>query len=277
MENKYVKIYIVIVTILLLVVFFRYQNNDLGTSKINYKNTRLPKAFNNYKIVHLSDLHNKSFGKNQSQLLNKISQQDPDIIVITGDLVDRRRYKLEPALDLIKGAVKIAPVYYVAGNHESHKGIYKEVKVNLEALKVTVLENKAVSIGKGEEKIDIVGLLDADFYKDEEVTFLNHLNSFFNRDNFTILLSHKPNYFKDYSEAGIDLVFSGHAHGGQIRLPFIGGLVGPDQGLFPKYTSGIYTKNQTSMVVSRGLGNSLFPLRLFNKPEIVLITLESGA
>ncbi len=138
-----------------------------------------------------------------------------------------------------------------------------------------MLDNEVASISEDEEKIDIVGLLDTDFYKDEDVTFLKHLKRFSNRNNFTILLSHKPNYFKEYSVAGIDLVLSGHAHGGQIRLPFIGGIVGPDQGLFPKYTNGLYTKNQTSMVVSRGLGNSLFPLRLFNKPEIVSITLES--
>lgn len=275
MENKYIKIYIIIVTILLLIVFFRWQNNDLITSKINYKSNNLPQSFNNFKIIHISDLHNKKFGKNQSILINKINQQDPNIIVITGDLVDKRRYKLKPATEFIKEAIKLAPVYYVAGNHESYNNIYKEVKPNLEALGVTVLDNKKVSINKDDSIIDIIGLLDPEFYDDKEITLKKHLNSFANPDNFTILLSHRPSFLEEYSKTNIDLVFSGHAHGGQIRLPLIGGLLAPDQGLFPKYTSGLHTKDQTSMVVSRGLGNSLFPIRLFNKPEIVSITLES--
>lgn len=275
MENKYIKIYIIIVTILLLIVFFRWQNNDLITSKINYKSNKLPQSFNNFKIIHISDLHNKKFGKNQSILINKINQQDPNIIVITGDLVDKRRYKLKPATEFIKEAIKLAPVYYVAGNHESYNNIYKEVKPNLEALGVTVLDNKKVSINKDDSIIDIIGLLDPEFYDDKEITLKKHLNSFANPDNFTILLSHRPSFLEEYSKTNIDLVFSGHAHGGQIRLPLIGGLLAPDQGLFPKYTSGLHTKDQTSMVVSRGLGNSLFPIRLFNKPEIVSITLES--
>lgn len=275
MENKYIKIYIIIVTILLLIVFFRWQNNDLITSKINYKSNKLPQSFNNFKIIHISDLHNKKFGKNQSILINKINQQDPNIIVITGDLVDKRRYKLKPATEFIKEAIKLAPVYYVAGNHESYNNIYKEVKPNLEALGVTVLDNKKVSINKDDSIIDIIGLLDPEFYDDKEITLIKHLNSFANPDNFTILLSHRPSFLEEYSKTNIDLVFSGHAHGGQIRLPLIGGLLAPDQGLFPKYTSGLHTKDQTSMVVSRGLGNSLFPIRLFNKPEIVSITLES--
>ena len=275
MENKYIKIYIIIVTILLLIVFFRWQNNDLITSKINYRSNNLPQSFNNFKIIHISDLHNKKFGKNQSILINKINQQDPNIIVITGDLVDKRRYKLKPATEFIKEAIKLAPVYYVAGNHESYNNIYKEVKPNLEALGVTVLDNKKVSINKDDSIIDIIGLLDPEFYDDKEITLKKHLNSFANPDNFTILLSHRPSFLEEYSKTNIDLVFSGHAHGGQIRLPLIGGLLAPDQGLFPKYTSGLHTKDQTSMVVSRGLGNSLFPIRLFNKPEIVSITLES--
>lgn len=276
MENTYVKIYITIVTVLILIVFFRWQNNDLVISKIKYKNSKLPQAFNNYRVVHISDLHNKKFGRNQSILVKKVSQEDPDIIFITGDLVDRRRYYLKPATDFIKQAVQIAPVYYVAGNHESFNDIYKEVKPALESLGVTILDNKKVSIKKGKSIIDIIGLLDEDFYVEKDLAFIKHLNSFSNLNNFTILLSHRPNKINEYSRAKMDLVFSGHAHGGQIRLPFIGGLLAPDQGVFPKYTSGLYSKKQTSMIVSRGLGNSLFPLRLFNKPEIVSIILESG-
>ena len=222
MENKYIKIYIIIVTILLLIVFFRWQNNDLITSKINYKSNNLPQSFNNFKIIHISDLHNKKFGKNQSILINKINQQDPNIIVITGDLVDKRRYKLKPATEFIKEAIKLAPVYYVAGNHESYNNIYKEVKPNLEALGVTVLDNKKVSINKDDSIIDIIGLLDPEFYDDKEITLKKHLNSFANPDNFTILLSHRPSFLEEYSKTNIDLVFSGHAHGGQIRLPLIG-------------------------------------------------------
>ena len=276
MENNYVKIYIAIVTFLLLLVFLKDQNNDLLTSKIRYKSHKLPQAFHNYKIIHISDLHNKSFGKNQRLILNKINLEKPDIIVITGDLVDRRRYKLKPALNLIKEAVLIAPVYYVAGNHESHNNIYKEVKPALENLKVTILENEKVSISKNGSVIDVIGLLDPDFYNEKNVAFLKHLNKFSNPENFTILLSHRPSFFEEYIKAEIDLVFSGHAHGGQFRLPFVGGLLAPDEGLFPKYTSGMYSQDETSMIVSRGLGNSLIPLRIFNKPEIVHLVFKSN-
>ena len=205
MENTYVKIYITIVTVLILIVFFRWQNNDLVISKIKYKNSKLPQAFNNYRVVHISDLHNKKFGRNQSILVKKVSQEDPDIIFITGDLVDRRRYYLKPATDFIKQAVQIAPVYYVAGNHESFNDIYKEVKPALESLGVTILDNKKVSIKKGKSIIDIIGLLDEDFYVEKDLAFIKHLNSFSNLNNFTILLSHRPNKINEYSRAKMDL------------------------------------------------------------------------
>ena len=207
----------------------------------------------------------------------------PDIIVITGDLIDQRKYNLETAMIFIRGAVKIAPVYYVSGNHEAWSGHYEIIKQSLIEAGVTVLDNDRSDIKRGENTIKLLGVSDPDFltssYLEETNASLleETLKGWATEENesFNVLLSHRPELFDVYQAANLDLVFSGHAHGGQIRLPFVGGFVAPDQGLFPKYTSGSYTEGATTMFVSRGLGNSIVPQRLFNRPEIVVVTLRS--
>ena len=267
-----------------LILFCYWQNNHIVITGAKYSNPRIPKEFAGYVIAHISDLHNKEFGKKQEKLLNKLKRTSPDIIVITGDLVDRRKYDLNKAMRFVKGAVKIAPVYYVSGNHEAWSNQYETIRSRLEEAGVQVLDDSAAELLIGGSSIRLLGLSDPDFltsrYRDGTDTSRVEecLRQWSGEEGFQILLSHRPELFDRYAEYPVDLVFSGHAHGGQFRLPFVRrGLIAPDQGLFPKYTSGSYTKNGTTMFVSRGLGNSILPIRIFNRPEIVVVSLEHNA
>ncbi|SHJ53177.1 hypothetical protein SAMN02745248_00314 [Hathewaya proteolytica DSM 3090] len=262
------------------VCFLIWQNNSIVISRINYSNSKISKEFNNFKIAHLSDLHNKSFGKGGKNIIDKLKNMKPDIIVITGDLIDRRKYNLNIAMELVDNAVKISPVYYVSGNHEAWSKKYEDIKGKLLSSGVKVVDNEVLKIYKGNSYINLMGLRDPDFLTSDylegtDVTEVEeNLCKWKECEGFKVLLSHRPELLKLYKDYKIDLIFSGHAHGGQIRIPGVGGIVAPDQGLFPKYTSGIYKENHTSMVVSRGLGNSIFPFRIFNRPEIVEVTLK---
>ena len=170
----------------------------------------------------------------------------------------------------------------MTGNHEATCSQYGDLKAGLEEAGVIVLEDEAISLERGGETIALLGLADPDFMVKGDMfgevpamvsTKLKNLIG--DESGYTILLSHRPELFETYVDGGIDLVFSGHVHGGQFRLPFIGGLVAPNQGLFPKYDAGLYTDGGTSMVVSRGIGNSIIPFRFNNRPEIVLVELNA--
>ncbi|HZK21457.1 MAG TPA: metallophosphoesterase [Oscillospiraceae bacterium] len=256
-----------------LTAFSLWQNNDITVSNYEYKSDKINKALDGYKIVQISDLHNKQFGKGQSRLLTEIKALSPDIIVITGDIVDCRRTDINPALDFVTGAVKIAPVYYVSGNHEELLSLYdaKRLKDGIKQAGAKILINCAVNIEHGGESFCLLGVKDGS-ETDDLKQLLYTLDS---PHNFKVLLAHKPQYLNSYSENSIDLVFSGHAHGGQARLPFIGGLIAPEQGLFPKYSAGEYVMDDTTMIVSRGLGNSIIPVRVSNRPDIVVVELKS--
>lgn len=265
-----------------LACFFLWQNNDIVTTKFTYQSNKVPQAFDGFVIVQVSDLHNKSFGAGQNILLNKIDALSPNVILVTGDLVDRRRYELAPAMEFIEGALKIAPVIYVPGNHEAWSGRYDEIRTALLDAGVTVLENASYTFARGDDELVFLGARDPDFLTQTyaQGTDTSEISAFLSdwRDEsgFKLLLSHRPELFDLYAQSRMDMAFSGHAHGGQIRLPFIGALYAPDQGLFPKYTAGRYEQGHTSMFVSRGLGNSLFPFRVFNRPELVCVTLQAG-
>ena len=271
---------IIILFITVFCIFSLWQNNSIVTSNFNYSSSEVPKDFDGFKIVQISDLHNKVFGKEQDKLLEKVANISPDIIVVTGDIVDRRRYNLENAMYFVNEALKIAPIYYVSGNHEAWSGKYYEVKERLIKAGVYVIEDEMIEIKKENSIINILGLSDPAFitssYSEETDTskMKEYLKSWSSVKGFNVLLSHRPELFDLYSISNIDIVFSGHAHGGQIRIPFIGGIIAPNQGFFPKYTDGSYNSNQTTMFVSRGLGNSLFPVRIFNRPEIISVTLK---
>lgn len=261
-----------------------WQNNSLVTTQITIKNVRLPKSFDGYTIVHISDLHNKKFRIKNKRLLEKIRAAMPDMIAITGDLIDRRRYNLDEALHFIEGALKIAPVYFVPGNHEGWSNKYELIKESLQSAGVVVLNNEITEIKRGNGSVTLIGLKDPSFWtpnlkkhvKETDASqMIEYLDTLLKSSEFKIVLSHRPELFDLYAEYNFDVVFTGHAHGGQFRLPLIGGLYAPRQGIFPKYTSGAYEKGATTMVVSRGLGNSKFPIRINNRPEVVIVTLKA--
>lgn len=280
MKLKYI---IIFIFALALSIFLIWQNNNIVITKHNYISSKLPKKFNGFKILHISDLHNKDF---YGRLTNIINDINPDIIVITGDLIDRRKTNLDVAKGFIKEIVKIAPTYYVSGNHEQLSNHYIELKEILKNSNVTNVDNRYTTISIEDSEIGLMGIADPAINRKENNNFvgknpsymrssLDKLNKNINSD-FNILLSHRPEQFDVYKEFGLDLVFSGHVHGGQIRIPLIGGILAPDQGFFPKYSQGMHTEGSTSMVVSRGLGNSLFPFRVFNRPEVVVVMIFTG-
>ena len=264
-----------------LMIWIIWGNTAIEVNEYKITSDRIPEAFTGFRIAQVSDLHNNEFGEGNSKLLSLLSQTDPDIIVITGDLIDSRQTDLDVALEFAQQAIEIAPVYYVSGNHEAQVSEYEELKIGLTDAGVIVLENQKIELSREGESITLIGLDDPSFREDylfgdaADVlsAFLSELHS--ESDGYTILLSHRPELFDTYVYAGVDMVFSGHAHGGQFRLPFIGGLVAPNQGFFPKYDAGLYTEGTTNMLVSRGVGNSIIPVRINNRPEIVVAELQA--
>ncbi len=273
-SKKKIKIIIIAASVLatVLLIWTLWGNTALTVSEIKVRSEDIPKGFDDFRIAHISDLHNANFGENNSKLVSMLRDTEPDIIVITGDIVDSRSTDIDIAVDFAKQAVQIAPTYYVPGNHESRIAEYNELKSGLENAGVTVLSNRSIRFQRNGDSVVLAGVNDPDFGEDFDYNLRKVTGE---NEGYTILLSHKPEYFDDYVECKADLVFSGHAHGGQFRLPFIGGCVAPGQGFFPEYDSGIYTEGKTSMIVSRGIGNSIIPLRFNNRPEIVLAVLES--
>ena len=255
------------------------ENQALELNGYTISSQRLPTAFEGFRIAQVSDLHNAEMGENNEKLLTTLHEAKPDIIVFTGDLIDSRKTKVDVALDFVENAMQIAPCYYVTGNHEARLQEYTALKEGLTSLGVAVLENARTEVELAGEKITILGVDDPSFqenylFGDAETVMRGKLSTLTSEtDGFTILLSHRPELFDIYVEFGIDLVFSGHAHGGQFRLPLIGGMFAPNQGFFPKYDGGMFTQGNTSMIVSRGVGNSIIPFRINNKPEVILIEL----
>ena len=264
-------ILIIMVIISSLIFWLVWSNITIKTNNILVSCENLPDSFEGFKIAHISDLHNAEFGENNKRLLKKLRDANPDIIAITGDSVDSRHTDMDVTLNFIGEAMKIAQCYFVVGNHESRFEVseYQSFESKLIEMGVIVLHNEATTIEKNGEKITIFGIDDPNFNSN----FYYYLRKGAENDEFTILLSHRPEYYEEYINNGYDLVLSGHAHGGQFRIPFVGGVYAPMQGFLPKYDSGAYTQDGTTMIVSRGLGNSSFPVRINNRPDLIIIEL----
>ncbi|MEB9613106.1 metallophosphoesterase [Bacillus cereus] len=280
MKKKINRIVMIICILVGFTIFLYLQNNLISITEVKITSSKIPSSFKGYKILQISDLHNKKFGDNQDVLIQKIKSIDPDIIAITGDLIDSKSYDAEVSMQLIREIVKKYPVYFVTGNHEQWSGKYNSLEKELKKYGVNVLRNEHVGIRNGKQEINLLGIDDPEFgtgNRDEGNIIIDEIKKAkieMQPDRYNVLLSHRPEFIKEYTNERLDLVLSGHAHGGQVRLPFIGGLVAPNQGVLPKYTAGLYVEQNTSMVVSRGLGNSIIPQRILNRPEIVVVQLN---
>lgn len=260
---------------------FLYQSNKrIVITKRKISLDRLPKEFSGMTIAHVSDYHNAFFGFRASKLIKKIKSLDADVIFFTGDIIDRRTPNLRRAKTFIKKLEQLGEVYYVTGNHEIHYDEFNKLYDAIGASKIKNISMNSTVLTKGNQSIHLIGMNDVWFYGDDEdpeiydIFYEKLKEKVEGRSGFKLLLSHRPELLDQYASLDLDLVFSGHAHGGQFRVPIIKGLYAPHQGVFPKYTEGVYKKDNTQMSVSRGLGNSRFPYRLFNRPEIIKVTLK---
>ena len=280
-KKKFIMLTVEAAVLVALVIWIAWGNAALELNAYTISSSRIPESFDGYRIAHVSDLHNAEMGKDNEKLLTMLREAEPDMIAITGDLIDSRHTDIEVALQFVREAVKIAPCYYVTGNHEARVNEYGKLKTGMEAAGVTVLEDARAEISMGVESITLIGVNDPSYKTDylfgDSETVMNTKLEELHTENgeFTVLLSHRSELFDTYADHGMDLVLSGHAHGGQFRLPFVGGVVAPNQGLFPEYDAGIYTEGNTNMLVSRGVGNSILPFRINNRPEVILIELRS--
>ena len=237
---------------------------QITTYRLPFSN--LPATFDGFRILLISDVHGEKV---------ILPKRELDLVAITGDLVDSRRGGMGNALSLGEAAARLAPTYYVPGNHESRLPDYGRLAAALEQRGVTLLEDRKEVLSLADGSIDLLGLRDPAFSGGAER--MEHILQQLQRpERFQLLLSHRPEYFDLYTRHGISLTLSGHTHGGQIRLPFLGGLFAPNQGVLPKWDAGVFREGTSTLVVSRGLGNSIAPLRLFNPPELVEIILEKA-
>lgn len=281
-RRRWIFLGVFLAALLGVIAWVAWGNTALVTTELSVKSEKLPAAFDGFRLVQVSDLHNASFGEGNAELLERVEQAQPDCIALTGDLVDSRHTDVDAALSFASEAAKIAPTYYVTGNHEARLEEWEQLLTGLEEAGVTILQNESILLEREGQSIAFSGVEDPSFHDDPllhdtEGIWERNLESLSPEEGrYTILLSHRPEYFAFYEKLGFDLVLAGHAHGGQFRLPGIGGLWAPGQGLFPEYDAGLYQQGGTAMAVSRGLGNSLFPFRVNNQPEIVSITLQAG-
>ena len=268
-------------------IYCMIQNRQLCMTEYEIVFEKLPSVFSGKKILQLSDLHTKKYGDNYDNLINSCKTADPDYIFFTGDLYSRNEVNLDHKLVLMKRLRTIAPVYYVFGNHEADTPEKAEVLASkLEQCGINVLRNKKIRLYSGEDYINVYGAdIESKYYKNAKGSYsnlppltvekLDRMLGESDKYHFNILLAHTPFPFINYAKWGADLIFSGHCHGGVIRIPKIGGLLSPERKFLPEYTKGVYTKdkneNSAKMVVSAGLGK----FRLQNPSEIILVTLRS--
>ena len=272
------KLILLLMLLIAIILIIYCENNFLEKTRYIYKSKKIPKSFDGFKIIQISDLHDKTFGRDNKNLIRIIDDENPDIIVVTGDIYYYYNGKIENSLNFLQNISKTHKVYLVTGNHEYKDKNWETHRKIIEGFGIKIIDNMVDIIRNDYEDIYIYGLKDPAFYHkslrysifEEE---LDKMKKSMNDEKFGILLSHRPDKIDIYSRNKVDLVFSGHAHGGQIRL-FGNGILSPAEGFFPKYTSGMHVKENTTVVISRGLGRTIFTFRLFNRPEVVITSLK---
>ncbi|MDO5410180.1 MAG: metallophosphoesterase [Lachnospiraceae bacterium] len=284
----------------------QWMNGQIFVRQIVVESADLPKAFEGYRILQLTDIHSVRSREQGELILSKVEKEAPDVIAVTGDLVDSYYYTQSAAasedtdeqksvpdqltLELMQKLVKVAPVYMVYGNHEMvllDDPDKNPLKVAMEKAGVVLLNHEKIRLERDGEFIWLAGVQDPIvLYKDELFAGsgddnrtrleaeLSYISEVISEEDFTVLLSHRPEYFELYTQFPVDLALTGHAHGGQVRIPFVGGLYAPGQGFFPRYTSGLYEEGDFQMITGRGIGNSKNLMRVFDPPEIIVTELS---
>jgi uncharacterized protein len=279
-QRRHFGIFAILLLAILVVILALDSNTRLVVDERPLYFDSLPAAFDGYRIAQLSDVHAAVFGKDNKTLLGAVSKARPDIIVVTGDLIN---YDDDEASDmgivrpLVRALIKIAPVYYVTGNHEWDTDWLRDLLKMLGDEGVVVLRNGYERLTAGKDAVVLAGLDDPNGPKDMKTpeAVVSEIRDR-EGDPFIILLEHRNDYVNKFAGLGIDLVLCGHTHGGIIRLPFIGGLIGPSRDWFPEYSGGLYTSAGTKMLVSRGVGNHTGVPRFLNNPEIPLVILRKS-
>jgi len=270
-------IILIIIAMLAALVFFAFDGRP-GLTKYSIESGRLPAQFDGFTIAVLSDLHCNSFGASQEGLMELLDRASPDIVVLTGDMMDENILDFAPVEMLCEAlSARGLAVYAVWGNHDRwlSRGDFNRLKEIYAATGVVVLENDTAVLERDGERIYLAGADDPPVWDDRDVAYVGQNGlGVAPGDGFTVLFMHRANLFPAVSPLGFDVVLAGHMHGGQVRLPFAGGLVSPTRRWFPKYTVGCFLENGTAMAVSRGLGNGAGFPRLFNPPEVVAVTLR---
>jgi predicted MPP superfamily phosphohydrolase len=258
-------------------------NTLIQVSKYEINSDKIPKEFNKFKIVHLSDFHNYGFRRDNLKMFEIIDEESPDIIVMTGDMVNKYDKDFEKFLSLAETLSKKYKIYYIVGNHEIRlkKEDLEYILNKLKGFGIKILKDEKITIARKSAHINLYGLhIPLSYYK--IINRPNNVGKVINKvlkqckeEEFNILLAHNPLFFEEYSKYNVDLTLSGHVHGGMIRLPIVGAILSPERKFFPKYSGGIYEINSKKLVVSRGLGHSKRGMRFLNKRDLVSITLYS--
>ncbi len=268
----------VLLFLILAAIWIVYDGNTrIVTDEYSLGNGRLPEGFEGMRVVQLSDVHAAVFGRDNERLYNAVRAARPDIIAVTGDLVDDPE-QLDYAREFFDAVTAIAPTYYVSGNHEWACGCARDVFKIAEAAGATVLRNRYVTLERGGDRIVLAGVDDPNGLRDQKspAEVVADIREDYPSD-YVLMLAHRDTELDMWADLGVDAVLCGHAHGGLVRLPFTDGLVAPGQGLFPTYTSGIYTQGGTQMLVSRGIGGTHGLPRIFNNPQVLVATLTGGS
>jgi len=287
------KYYIIALILILIIAFYYWENHTLQVTRYELVYDKLPKSFDGYRIVQISDMHGKTFGKGNIGLAKRIISLKPDILLITGDMMSSTIIDEGVFFDFLDHFDKACPIYMCLGNHEQiasqltgDSSRYSNFINKIKEKGVILLDNEKITVEKGGDSITISGLTlelyhysrrDTEHYDENMSLTVSYMETVLGKspEEFNILIAHNPAYFKEYVAWGADLILSGHIHGGVIRIPFMGGVFSPEKVFFPEYDAGLFESGTSRMIVNRGLGYSKINIRLFNRPEISSIVLKS--
>lgn len=263
-----------LLVLLVLAVLIGDGRLRLTSTEYSLSFDNLPAAFDGFRIVQLSDVHGAVFGAGNERLLRAVAAAEPDLIALTGDLADRDT-DLEDTDQLLAGLAEIAPLYYVSGNHEWSEDLLEPLQVLFQRRGVRYLRNEYLTLERADQHIVLAGVEDPNGWRDQlrPDALAARIRETYPED-FVLLLGHRNDFLEKYPTLPVDLILCGHAHGGVIRIPGVGGLLGTNRELFPDYTAGVYTGETYRLLVSRGLGRMRGIPRIFNNPEVVALTLR---